>query len=193
MPRALPPCVQRARIRKRAAPGAIGFGDHFARSTMMPPVGKSGPGTKLHQLVGPGLGIGDQIERGVAEFGDIMRRDRGRHAHRDALRAIGEQIREGRRQHHRLFRVAGIIVAEIDRVFVDAFEQQRARHRSCALRCSDRRRRHRRRYCRNCPARRPAGSARKNPAPAAPARHRSPGRHADGTSPSRRRRSSRIS
>ena len=67
--------------------------------------------------------IGDEIERGVAEFGDIMRRDRGRHADRDALRAIGEQIGKGGGQDHRLLEVAGIILAKIDGVFVYAFEK----------------------------------------------------------------------
>ena len=66
----------------------------------------------------------DEIERRVAEFGEIMRRDRGRHANRDALRAIGEQIRQRRGQDDRLLLVARIIVAEIDRVLVDAFEQK---------------------------------------------------------------------
>ena len=53
-----------------------------------------------------------------------MRRDRGRHADRDALRAVGEQVRERARQHHRLFRKSVIVRAEIDRVLVDALEQQ---------------------------------------------------------------------
>ena len=68
--------------------------------------------------------MGDQIKRGVEQLGDIVRRHGGRHADGDALRAIGEQVRRGGRQHHRLLRVAGVIVAEVDGVFVDAFEQQ---------------------------------------------------------------------
>ena len=53
-----------------------------------------------------------------------MRRDRRRHADGDALRAIGEQVRQSRGKDDRLLLVAGIIVAEIDRVFVDSFEQK---------------------------------------------------------------------
>ena len=64
------------------------------------------------------------MQRGVAQFGDVMRRDGGGHADRDALRAIGEQVRKGRRQHDRLARVAGVIVAEVDRVLVESIEQQ---------------------------------------------------------------------
>ena len=66
----------------------------------------------------------DQIERGVEQFGDVMRRDGGRHADRNSLRAVGEQVRRRRRQHDRLLRVAGIIVAPVDRIFVDALEQE---------------------------------------------------------------------
>ena len=58
-----------------------------------------------------------------------------------------------------------------------------ARPRSCALRCSAWRRRYRRRCCRNCPARRSADSATRNPARAAPARRRSTGRRAGGYLP----------
>ena len=53
-----------------------------------------------------------------------MRRDRGRHADRDALRTVGQQIGKGRRQHDRLFAGAVIARAEIDRVLVDAVDQQ---------------------------------------------------------------------
>ena len=91
---------------------------------MMPPVGKSGPGHEGEELLGGRLRVGDQVERRVAEFGGVVRRDRGRHADRDALRAVGEQVREGGRQHDRLLVLAVVGVAEIDRVLVDAVEQQ---------------------------------------------------------------------
>ena len=64
------------------------------------------------------------MQRGVAQFRDVVRRDRRRHADRDALRAVGEQIRKRRRQHHRLFRHAVVVGAEIDRILVDAVEQK---------------------------------------------------------------------
>ena len=83
--------------------------------------------------------------------------------------------------------------AEIDRVLVDAVEQQARDLGQPRLGVAHGRRRYRRRYCRNCPARRPADSAARNPARAAPARRRSPGRHAGGTCRSRRRRRARIS
>ena len=70
------------------------------------------------------FGIFDQRDEGGAELAQIVRRDRGRHADRDAARAIGQQIGEGRRQHHRLFVFAVIGGAEIDRVLVQPVEQR---------------------------------------------------------------------
>ena len=67
--------------------------------------------------------MGDEVQRGIAELGGIVRRDRGGHADRNALRAIGEQVGEGAGQNHRLLLLAGIIVAVVDRFLVDAFHQ----------------------------------------------------------------------
>ncbi len=53
-----------------------------------------------------------------------MRRYRGRHADGDALRAVGEEIRKRRRQHHRLLRHAVVVRPEVDGVFIDAVEQK---------------------------------------------------------------------
>ena len=53
-----------------------------------------------------------------------MRRDRGRHADRDALRTVGEQIGERARQHHRLVLRAVIGRPEVDRILVDAVDQE---------------------------------------------------------------------
>ncbi len=64
------------------------------------------------------------MQRGVAQLGHVVRRDRGRHAHRNALRAVGQQIGDGRRQHHRLFLAAVVGRAEIDGVLVDAVDQK---------------------------------------------------------------------
>ncbi len=48
----------------------------------------------------------------------------GRHADRDALRAVGEQIGERTRQHHRLVLRAVIGRAEVDRILFDAVDQE---------------------------------------------------------------------
>ena len=61
---------------------------------------------------------------GVAKLGRVVRRDRGRHADRDALRAIGEQVRKPTRQDYRFFRRAIVIGTELDAVLVDTVEQK---------------------------------------------------------------------
>ena len=53
-----------------------------------------------------------------------MRRDRGRHADRDALRTVGQKVRESRRQDDGLLLLAVVGGAEIDRVLVDPVEQE---------------------------------------------------------------------
>ena len=64
------------------------------------------------------------MQEGVADLGQIVRRDAGRHADGDALRAVGEQIGEAAGQHDRLRPLAVVGRAEIDRVLVDAGEQR---------------------------------------------------------------------
>ena len=79
---------------------------------------------ELGQRFGVGARMGDEVERRVAEFGDVVRRDRGRHADRDALRAVGEQVRDGGRHDDRLLRVARVIVAPVDQIFLDALHEE---------------------------------------------------------------------
>ena len=161
-------------------------------STMMPPVGKIRTLDPLQQRFRFRIGLVDQMQRRVAKLGRVVRRDRGGHADGDALRAVRQQIREAARQHHSALSTGRHSSGETRRRPRRCPRARAARLRSCALRCSDRRRDYRRRCCRNCPARPPADSARRNPARGAPARRRSIDRRADGTSPSRRRRSWRT-
>jgi hypothetical protein len=64
------------------------------------------------------------MQRGVAQLRHVMRRDRGRHADRDALRAVGEQVRETAGHHDRFFALAVVIGTELDAVLVDAVDQE---------------------------------------------------------------------
>ena len=66
----------------------------------------------------------DEVERGVAQLGRVVRRDRGRHADRDALGAVGEQVGERARQHHRLVFRAVIGRTKVDGILVDAVDQE---------------------------------------------------------------------
>ena len=109
---------------ERAAAGRIGLGDGLAV------VDDDAAGREIRTLhvfqqrLRARIGIVDQEQRGVAQLGGVVRRDRGRHADRDALRAVGEQIGERARQHHRLVLGAVIGRPEIDRVLVDAVDQE---------------------------------------------------------------------
>ena len=91
---------------------------------MVPPVGKSGPGTILDQLVDTESRIVDQRDTGIDHLAQIVRRDIGGHADGDAAGAVDQQIGKARRQHHRLVLVAVVIVLEVDGVFVDVVEQR---------------------------------------------------------------------
>ena len=106
------------------AAGAIGL-DHRRTRLDDDAAGREiGARHEGHQLFGGRVRMLDQIERGVTELGGVVRRDRGRHADRDALRAIGEQVREGGGEHHRLLVLTVIGLAEIDRVLLDPVEQE---------------------------------------------------------------------
>ena len=75
------------------------------------------------QVVDAETGIVDERDAGVDHLAEIVRRDIGRHADRDAAGAVDQEVREARRQHHRLVLVAVVIVLEIDRVLVDVLDQ----------------------------------------------------------------------
>ena len=91
----------------------------------MPPVGEIRAGNKLQQIVRRGGRIVYQMKRCLAELSRIMGRDRGCHAHGTPLRAIGQQVREGGRQHNRLLVFLIVGGAKINRVLIEAVEQQR--------------------------------------------------------------------
>jgi hypothetical protein len=82
-----------------------------ARPRIMPPVGKAE------------RGIVDQRDGGVDNFTQVVRRDIGRHADRDAAGAVDQEIGKLRRQHDRLaFRIV-VVRLEVDGVFIDIVEQ----------------------------------------------------------------------
>ena len=108
---------------ERAAAGDIGFGDGFLG------IDDDAAGRKIRTLdpfqkrLRFRIRLVDQMQRRFAKFGGVVRRDRGRHADRNALRAVGEQIREAAGEDRRLLAAVVVGRLEFDRVFVDAFEQ----------------------------------------------------------------------
>jgi hypothetical protein len=73
----------------------------------------------FNQLVDADRGIREHSEARVDDFGEIVRRDVGRHADRDARRSINQQIRQARRQDRWFLLFAVVIRDEIDRFLVD--------------------------------------------------------------------------
>ena len=99
----------------------------------MPPVGKSGPGTTSSSSSTEMLGFVDHADHRVADFAQIVRRNRSRHAHCDAVGAVDQQIRKPRRQHGRLAVPLVVGRNEIDRVELQVVEHQRRDRRHAGL------------------------------------------------------------
>ena len=86
-------------------------------------------------------GIVDQRHAGIDHFAEIVRRDVGRHADRDAAGAVDQQVRKFRRQDRRLFLGIVVVGLEIDGVLVDIAENRERRSRQARFGISIGRRR----------------------------------------------------
>ena len=110
----------------RAAAGVIGVTDAAAAEDDA--AGREvRPRHDANQIVDAQGRIVDQRVAGVDQLAEIVRRDVGRHADGDAAGAVDQQVRETRRQHHRLVLGAVVVVLEIDGVLVDVVEQRHRR------------------------------------------------------------------
>ena len=107
------------------------------------------------------------------DLGQVVRRNVGGHAHRDARRAVDQQVRNARGQDFRLLLAARRSWAGNRRSPCRCPPAARWRCARAALRCTAWPRADRRRPSRSCPGRRPADSAWRKPAPCGPARRRS--------------------
>ena len=164
-----------------ALAGAVGVDDplpaHDQRAG-----GEVGALHELHEVVGGGLGVVDQVDGGVDDLAEVVRRDVGGHADRDALAAVDEQVREPGRQHLGLGVVAGVVVVEVDGVLVDAVEHPHGELAQPRLGVA-RGGRAEVRARRSCRARRRAGGGGRSPGPCGRGRRRSPPRRGGGTCP----------
>ncbi len=87
----------------------------------------------FHQLVDGDVRIVDGSDQGVADFSQVVRRDRRGHADRDALRAVDQQVRKLRRQHGRLRALLVVGGQVIDRVHLHVVQHQRRDGRHAGL------------------------------------------------------------
>ncbi len=78
---------------------------------------------ELHQLFDRDHAVVEIGAAGIDHFAQIVRRDVGRHADRDALGAVDEQVREAGRQDLGLALGLVIIGLELDGVLVEVVEQ----------------------------------------------------------------------
>ena len=85
------------------------------------------------QILGRRVRVVDQANHRVADLAEVVRRDVGRHAHRDPARAVDEQVREQRRHHDRLAHAGDVreVRAKIDGILLDVVDEAH-RHRGHA-------------------------------------------------------------
>ena len=75
----------------------------------------------------------DERDRRLADLFQVVRRDVGRHADRDAGAAVDQQLRHLGRQHDRLLGGAVVVGAEVDRPLLDLLEQLHRQRREPRL------------------------------------------------------------
>ena len=138
---------------------------------------------RVLELLAGGVGVLERPLRALGDLAQVVRRDVGGHADRDAGRAVDQQVREARRQ---------------DRSAPASGRRSWAGSRRCprrcrgpspgpaapsGTRCTASRRRSRCPASRSCPGRGPAGRASPTAARAGPGCRRSRCRRAGGTDP----------
>ena len=82
-----------------------------------------GAGDKLHEAVEADLGVVDDRDGGAEHLSEIVGRDAGGHADRDALRAVDDEVGEAGRKDRRLLLGAVVVVAEVDGVLLDVVHE----------------------------------------------------------------------
>src|SRR5690606_36676877 len=68
----------------------------------------------LHQLVDGDMRIGDHRQTAVDHLGDVVRRDVGRHAHRNTAGTVDQQVGDTGRQHLGNLQGAVVVVDPVD-------------------------------------------------------------------------------
>ena len=90
---------------------------------MSAPLGKSGPLIRSMQgvleLLAGGVGVLEGPAGAVGHLAQVVRRDVGGHADRDAGRAVDQQVGEAGRQDRRLLAAAVVVGLEVDGLLVD--------------------------------------------------------------------------
>ena len=125
---------------------------------------------QVHDFAQMRVRLLDQQNGRVDDLGQIVRRDVGGHAHRDAGRSVDQQVRERASAVLRAPACAHRSWAGNRRFPCPDPRAARCRCAKAALRCTGRPRADRHRPNRSCPGHPPADSAARSPAPCEPAR-----------------------
>ena len=123
-----------------AAAGLIGLVDGARRFHQDAAGGEIGARNQFHQLADGGIRKLDQVPKRIAQLDNVVGWDAGRHAHRDTGGAVGQQVREGGRQHDRFTFLAVIGFPEIDGILVDGFQKSHGDFGEAGLRIAHGRR-----------------------------------------------------
>ena len=83
---------------------------------------KIGAGNVFKQGIVAGIGRFDQVDTGVHQFRDVMRRDVGGHTDSNTRRPVCQEVRELRGQNGRLGQCAVVILSKIDSIFIQTFQ-----------------------------------------------------------------------
>ena len=102
-----------------AASGFVAFTD-TAQADDGAAGGEVGPRDEPHDRVQISVRVGQQVTQGVDDLDQVVRRDVRGHPHRDAGRAVHQQVREGCRHHGRLGFVAVVVRPEVDGIELQA-------------------------------------------------------------------------
>ena len=115
---------RRARAERTAA-GEVGVAD-AVEADDAPAHRQVGARHEAHEVVEAAVGVLDEVDRGLHDLAEVVRRHVRRHADGDAARAVDEQVRERGGQDGRLLQRVVVVGHEVDGVLVEAgHERQR--------------------------------------------------------------------
>ena len=127
----------------RAATGAVGLLDPVVSDDQRA-VGEVGALDPLDQgvleLLPGGVGVLERPERTVGDLAQVVRRDAGGHADRDAGRAVDQQVGVARGKDRRLLRAPVVVGLEVDGLLADVAHHLQRERRHPALGVAHRRR-----------------------------------------------------
>ena len=123
-----------------AAAGLVGGGDLLGRRDDLRAARVVGAGDELQHLVLAGIRVFYQVDRSSRDFAQVVRRDLGRHADRDAGSAVEQAEGQAGRQQAGLVIDAVVVRLPLDRALVELGEQQLGDRRQAGFRVAHGRR-----------------------------------------------------